>query len=153
APRKPARMRRVVLFPAPFGPRKPTISPFWTLNDTSSTAVTAPYTFVRCEASIIQPQALVAMPRFRQIAPSSKKSRRGSAPFAIVLRDGLRILDAGRAAPRLARRRDRPGSHAAAGAPPAALRGPHRLQSEIDAPPAAGERAAPCGDARPLDPR
>ena len=36
------RMRMVVDFPAPFGPRKPMICPGWTLNDTSRIAVTGP---------------------------------------------------------------------------------------------------------------
>ena len=31
-------MFRVVVLPAPLGPRKPRISPFWTLNGTPSTA-------------------------------------------------------------------------------------------------------------------
>jgi hypothetical protein len=39
---KPVRIRIVVVFPAPFGPRKPTTSPFSTLNETSSTATRSP---------------------------------------------------------------------------------------------------------------
>jgi hypothetical protein len=39
---KQERMRIVVDFPAPFGPRNPTISPGVTLNDTSRIAVTGP---------------------------------------------------------------------------------------------------------------
>jgi len=39
---KQARMRIVVDFPAPLGPRKPTISPGATLNDTSRIAVSGP---------------------------------------------------------------------------------------------------------------
>ena len=35
---KPVIMRIVVDFPAPFGPRKPSTSPFPTSNETSSTA-------------------------------------------------------------------------------------------------------------------
>jgi hypothetical protein len=35
-------IRTVVVLPAPFGPRKPSISPRATLNDTSSTAVRPP---------------------------------------------------------------------------------------------------------------
>jgi hypothetical protein len=35
-------MRMVVVFPAPLGPRKPTIWPRSTLNDTSWMAVTGP---------------------------------------------------------------------------------------------------------------
>ena len=40
--RKPVSMRIVVVLPAPFGPRKPTTSPFPTENETSSTASTSP---------------------------------------------------------------------------------------------------------------
>ena len=36
--RNPVIIRIVVVFPAPFGPRKPRISPLSTRNDTSSTA-------------------------------------------------------------------------------------------------------------------
>ena len=39
---KPAIMRRVVVLPAPLGPRKPTISSFSTVNETSRTTVRAP---------------------------------------------------------------------------------------------------------------
>ena len=39
-------MRIVVVFPAPFGPRKPTIWPFWTSNEIWSTAVVCAYFFV-----------------------------------------------------------------------------------------------------------
>src|SRR5215813_394669 len=45
-------MRIVVVFPAPFGPRKPRISPGSTRKLTSSTAVTRPYRFVTCWTSI-----------------------------------------------------------------------------------------------------
>ena len=37
----------VVVFPAPFGPRKPRISPVLTSNEMSFTAVCSPYTLVR----------------------------------------------------------------------------------------------------------
>ena len=39
---KPAIMRIVVVLPAPLGPRKPTISPFSTVNETSWTMVFDP---------------------------------------------------------------------------------------------------------------
>src|SRR5690242_9646003 len=45
--RKHVRMRMVVVLPAPFGPRKPTIWPFWTSNEMSSTAVLRAYLLVR----------------------------------------------------------------------------------------------------------
>src|SRR5262245_7152693 len=46
-------MRMVVVFPAPFGPRKPRISPFSTRKETPSTAVARPYLLVRLSTSII----------------------------------------------------------------------------------------------------
>jgi hypothetical protein len=42
APKKPAKMRRVVLLPAPLGPKKPTTSPRPTEKETSRTATTLP---------------------------------------------------------------------------------------------------------------
>src|SRR5215472_9103359 len=41
----------MVLFPAPFGPRRPRISPAWIAKLTSCTAVTAPKRLVRLWAS------------------------------------------------------------------------------------------------------
>src|SRR5579884_3911394 len=49
---KPARIRMVVVLPAPFGPRNPRISPRLTRNEIWSTAVRLPYTFVRFCTSI-----------------------------------------------------------------------------------------------------
>ena len=48
----PVRIRIVVVFPAPLGPRKPRISPLGTSNEMSSTAVMRPYCFVRCSTLI-----------------------------------------------------------------------------------------------------
>ena len=48
----------VVVFPAPFGPRKPRISPRSTRKLTSSTAVTRPKCLVRCWTSITGDSAL-----------------------------------------------------------------------------------------------
>ncbi len=45
--RKPVIIFIVVDLPAPFGPRKPSTCPASTLNEMSSTAVKAPYRFVR----------------------------------------------------------------------------------------------------------
>jgi len=42
----------VVVFPAPLGPRKPRISPFFTMKETRSTAVVRPYRLVRLSTSI-----------------------------------------------------------------------------------------------------
>src|SRR5437764_13195723 len=46
-PRYPVRMRKIVLFPEPFGPRSPTTSPAPTENETSRTASRGPYRFTR----------------------------------------------------------------------------------------------------------
>src|SRR5579872_3089682 len=45
--RKHVRIRMVVVFPAPLGPRKPTICPFCTSNEIWSTATVRAYLFVR----------------------------------------------------------------------------------------------------------
>src|SRR5262249_56270842 len=48
-----ARMRIVVVFPAPFGPRKPTISPRATRKEMPRTASTEPNDLVRSRTAII----------------------------------------------------------------------------------------------------
>src|SRR6476660_2247317 len=45
-------IRRVVVLPAPFGPRKPVTRPASTVNDRSSTARTFLYTLVRPDTTI-----------------------------------------------------------------------------------------------------
>ena len=45
--RKPISVRIVVVFPAPFGPRKPSTSPGATLRLNPETAASEPYRFVR----------------------------------------------------------------------------------------------------------
>jgi hypothetical protein len=49
----PASIRIVVVFPAPLGPRRATISDFDTSNDTSATTARAPNRRVRCCAVIM----------------------------------------------------------------------------------------------------
>src|SRR5450759_4201773 len=51
--KKHVRMRIVVVFPAPFGPRKPTICPFWTWNEMLLTAMLRAYLLVRPVTVII----------------------------------------------------------------------------------------------------
>src|ERR671922_1967059 len=51
--RKQVSMRMVVVLPAPFGPRKPTISPFFTSNEIWSTARLRAYFFVSSLTLII----------------------------------------------------------------------------------------------------
>src|SRR3989337_2031575 len=50
---KQARIRIVVVFPAPLGPRKPTTPPFSMLKETSRMAVTGPYCLGRRSTWII----------------------------------------------------------------------------------------------------
>src|SRR5436853_5911210 len=52
--RNPVSMRIVVVFPAPFGPRKPTISPFATSKEMWSTARLRAYLFVSSLTLIIR---------------------------------------------------------------------------------------------------
>src|SRR5688572_13873559 len=52
--RNPVIMRMAVDFPAPFGPRNPRTSPFWTLRDRLSTATLGPKCLDRFLISIIQ---------------------------------------------------------------------------------------------------
>src|SRR5580658_7236071 len=51
--RKQVRMRMVVVFPAPLGPRKPTICPFSTSKEMLSTATVRAYLLVRPSTLII----------------------------------------------------------------------------------------------------
>src|SRR5258705_13823409 len=51
--KKHVRTRIVVVFPAPFGPRKPTIWPFSTSNEILSTATVRAYRLVRPSTLII----------------------------------------------------------------------------------------------------
>src|SRR6202035_3619234 len=52
--RKQVRLRMVVVFPAPLGPRKPTICPFATSNEMWSTAVLRAYLLVSSFTVIIR---------------------------------------------------------------------------------------------------
>src|SRR4051812_3659179 len=61
-------MRIVVLLPAPFGPRKPTISPRATSNETSSMAVKAPNRLVSRSAEIMARSASIGGERPHPVA-------------------------------------------------------------------------------------
>ena len=50
-PPQPDSALMAVVFPAPFGPKMPKISPSATVNETSSTATSAPYVLRRCATS------------------------------------------------------------------------------------------------------
>src|SRR5205085_3880204 len=56
--RKQVSMRMVVVFPAPFGPRKPTICPFVTSKEMLSTAIVRAYLLVRPLTVIIDNSGL-----------------------------------------------------------------------------------------------
>ena len=58
----PHSIRMVVDFPAPFGPRKPKISPLGTFSETWSTATKSPNVFTRSSISTAQPFRLIALP-------------------------------------------------------------------------------------------
>src|ERR1700737_2701648 len=71
--RKQVRIRMVVVLPAPFGPRKPTIWPFWTSNEMSSTAVLRAYLLVRPLTVIIDFYS-----RVRDVQQGNHSSRNSS---------------------------------------------------------------------------
>src|SRR5471030_2799926 len=58
----PHRMRMAVDFPAPFGPRNPKISPFFTCSERWSTATNAPNAFTRSSISTASGTGLLACP-------------------------------------------------------------------------------------------
>ena len=68
-------MRIVVVLPAPFGPRKPRISPFSTLNEMASTAVVRPYLFVRLSTSIMRLLLPCLIPWTRRLPRRSERLR------------------------------------------------------------------------------
>jgi hypothetical protein len=49
---RPTIILSAVVLPAPFGPRKPVTAPARTANDSSSTAFTGPYRFVKPSTTI-----------------------------------------------------------------------------------------------------
>src|SRR5258708_6232148 len=51
--KKQVRLRIVVVFPRPYGPRKPTIWPFWTSNNMLLTAIFRAYLLLRSVTVII----------------------------------------------------------------------------------------------------
>src|SRR5947208_13402350 len=69
----PARMRSVVVFPAPFGPRKPTISPAATRNETPATASMRPNDFRRSRTSSAGSGGMVRVTRGGRGAPPSAR--------------------------------------------------------------------------------
>src|SRR4051794_7087686 len=76
--RKQVSTRIVVVFPAPFGPRKPTIWPFSTSKEMSSTATVRAYRLVRPSTLIIliiQIGQMWLMPLGRDLAQNGLRQR------------------------------------------------------------------------------
>src|SRR6476661_4838105 len=69
--RKQVRTRMVVVFPAPFGPRKPTICPFSTSKEMLSTATVRAYRLDRPSTLII----LFFVPMMRDVTVSHSGAR------------------------------------------------------------------------------
>ena len=80
----PRAARIVVDFPEPFGPTSPVTSPWWTVNDKSSTAVTDPKRLVSRSTisdghgsdgtdrppTTVPPQSHPPVPRARDVGPA-----------------------------------------------------------------------------------
>src|SRR6516164_10511240 len=75
--RNPVIIFIVVDLPAPFGPRKPSTSPFGTVKETSSTATRGPKYLTRCLISNI-PARPEMMARFCLLLPSRAARRDGA---------------------------------------------------------------------------
>ena len=75
-----ARMRIVVVFPAPFGPTKPKTAPSSTVRASSSTAVNLPYCLVSPRVSMIVIMLLSPLPFDRD-----RQALDISLPFGICL--------------------------------------------------------------------
>src|SRR6516165_4280478 len=85
--KKPVRMRMIVVFPEPLGPRSPMISPFSTLKETWFTARVAPKYLVRSWTSIIY--SLQLAPRDIALRHGScQLTDRTSARFPLEQRRG-----------------------------------------------------------------
>jgi len=70
-------IRKVVVFPAPFGPRNPVTRPGSTVNDKSSTALTPRYSFLSPQTSIRPWDISAGQTRF---PPSGRSGNPGPAP-------------------------------------------------------------------------
>src|SRR5215469_9233585 len=112
--RRPARLSRVVVLPAPLGPASARISPGATPNETWSTATLAPYRLVRSSTHSpagARPFAPNALP---MVSRAPGRAKRGPGRRTLWFRRPQRPLLAARAdanAHRLRRRRLRDGHH------------------------------------------
>src|SRR4051812_35520982 len=82
---RPSSMRRVVVLPAPLGPRKPVTRPGATSNERSSTARTVPNDLDRCSTRIVP--SLVIRRRYRSWTHHWEGHPHGAADL------GVRDLD------------------------------------------------------------
>ena len=87
----------VVVFPAPFGPRKPRISPFSTRKEIPSTAVARPYRLLRLSTSImvlVSPFLDVRPPGRGRVPWTHQPLRRSRFPDRLVGRTRPRVCGA-----------------------------------------------------------
>src|SRR6059058_459929 len=71
----PTSMRIVVVFPAPFGPRKPKISPACSSNETLSTIVLSPMIFVRVVAVSVGLVSFIRAPFPALVSAAHRRDR------------------------------------------------------------------------------
>src|SRR6476469_5941217 len=72
-------MRIVVVLPAPFGPRKPKISPRCSSNETLSTIVLSPMIFVRVVAVRVGLVSFIRAPFPGVVPAAGRRDRRGDS--------------------------------------------------------------------------
>src|SRR5947209_16459393 len=73
---RPTSIRLVVVFPAPFGPRKPKISPRCSSNETLSTIVLSPMIFVRVVAVSVGLVSFIRAPFSGLVPAAGRRDRR-----------------------------------------------------------------------------
>src|SRR5437764_1102931 len=114
AVRKPARMRMVVDFPAPLGPRKPTTWPFSTENDTSRTATAPARRAPRLLSHLGQDAAAVSRAAGVAAAGNDRAAdaRSGAGPVPVLLRHLERCLLVRRVVPSATAQTRRPAAEA-----------------------------------------
>src|SRR3954452_5434717 len=76
---RPTSIRIVVVLPAPFGPRKPKISPRCSSNETLSTIVLSPMTFVRLVAVSVGLVSFIRAPFSAVVPAACRRDRRGDS--------------------------------------------------------------------------
>src|SRR3984893_13080983 len=76
-------MRRVVVLPAPFGPRSPNIEPFGTCRERPSTALNRPKAFVTPASSIAFSMACGIITEFRGLGLANFRQSLGSATMRL----------------------------------------------------------------------